>query len=107
MSQSQSPAPGSETSENSNLQTSFFTNHAHVLACIARDSQTTLRSVAMALQLTERAVQRIVADLEKDGILTKQKVGRCNDYRISKDRLLGHPLEKNHTIAEFLEFTDS
>jgi DNA-binding Lrp family transcriptional regulator len=61
----------------------------------------------MELQMTERAVQRIVSDLEKEGILAREKVGRCNQYLIAKSRLLGHPLENHHTIAEFLEFADS
>lgn len=89
------------------MQTPFFTNHAQVLTCLAREPQTTLRQVAIELELTERAVQRIVGDLESDGILTREKVGRCNAYQICEDRLLGHPPENRRTVAEFLEFADS
>ena len=41
----------------------FLTNHAHVLLCVARDPEARLRDVALAVGITERATQRIVADL--------------------------------------------
>jgi len=46
----------------------FLTNHAHVLLTIARDQQITLREVAVRVGITERATQKIVADLEWLGI---------------------------------------
>ena len=49
----------------------FLTNHAHVLLTIARDPQTTMRRVAAGVGITERATQKIVADLVAAGYLTK------------------------------------
>ena len=43
----------------------FLTNHAHVLLCIAREPEARMRDVAQLVGITERAVQRIVADLEE------------------------------------------
>jgi DNA-binding MarR family transcriptional regulator len=45
----------------------FLTNHAHVLLCIAKWPSVTMRDVAARVGITERAVQRIVADLEAAG----------------------------------------
>ena len=56
----------------------FLTNHAHVLLTIARDPQTTLRQVSALVGITERAVQKIVADLEATGYLTRTRHGRRN-----------------------------
>ena len=58
----------------------FLTNHAHVLFCIAEDPEMRLRDVAARVGITERAVQRIVTDLEGEGYLTVSKEGRRNRY---------------------------
>jgi DNA-binding MarR family transcriptional regulator len=44
-------------------QWTFLTNHAHVLLCIASDPEMRLRDVAARVGITERAAQRIVADM--------------------------------------------
>jgi DNA-binding MarR family transcriptional regulator len=54
----------------------FVTNHTQVLLCIARDPETRLRDIAESVGITERAVQRIVADLVEGGFLTRERVGR-------------------------------
>ena len=46
----------------------FLSNHGHVLLCIAQEPEIRLRDVAERVGITERAVQRIVADLEDAGI---------------------------------------
>lgn len=80
----------------------FLTNHAHVLLCIARDSQIRLRDVAAQVGITERAAQSIVAHLEESGYLERTRVGRRNAYRLHGDVPLRHPLEDDHTIGELL-----
>jgi DNA-binding MarR family transcriptional regulator len=45
----------------------FLSNHAHVRRCIAREHEVRLREVAHRVGITERTVQRIVADLEAGG----------------------------------------
>lgn len=45
----------------------FVTNHTQVLLCIARDEDVRLRDVAQSVGITERAAQRIVADLVAAG----------------------------------------
>ena len=80
----------------------FLTNHAHTLLCIARDPGIRLRDVAERVGVTERAAQRIVADLVEAGYLDRLREGRRNYYRIRADRPLRHPVEHGHRIGEIL-----
>ena len=80
----------------------FLTNHAHVLICIAREPQIRLRDLAEQVGITERAVQRIVADLEEGGYLTHEREGRRNVYRVRGALPLRHPVEKHRKVAELL-----
>ena len=81
----------------------FFTNHAHVLVCLARDSRLTLREVATQVGITERATQRIVADLEAAGFLERRREGRRNAYDINGRAPLRHDVEKHCTVGEILD----
>ncbi|MEZ4553441.1 MAG: winged helix-turn-helix transcriptional regulator [Dehalococcoidia bacterium] len=83
-------------------QWTFLTNHAHVLLCIARDPSVRLRDVADAVGITERATQRIVQELEAEGYLEHERVGRRNYYRLHRQLPLRHPLEREHRVAELL-----
>jgi predicted DNA-binding transcriptional regulator len=69
----------------------FLTNHAHVLFCLSRDPEVRMRDVAVAVGVTERAVQRIVAELEDAGYLRREKTGRRNHYKLQTERPLRHP----------------
>jgi predicted transcriptional regulator len=80
----------------------FLTNHAHVLHCISKNPEIRLRDVAEKVGITERAVQRIVAELEHDGYLEHERVGRRNQYQIHTDRPLRHPLEKHLEVGAIL-----
>lgn len=80
----------------------FFTNHAHVLVCIARDPGSRLRDVAERVGVTERAAQRIVTDLVAGGYLERSREGRRNHYRVRADLPLRHPVEGEHQIGEIL-----
>ncbi len=51
----------------------FLTNHAHVLIVLYGEPDLSLREVAMRVGITERAVQRIVQDLEDGGYLSHEK----------------------------------
>ncbi|MEU8238982.1 helix-turn-helix domain-containing protein [Actinoplanes missouriensis] len=80
----------------------FFTNHAHVLLCVARDPDVRHRDLALQVGITERAVQRIVADLIAAGYLSRTRDGRRNRYVLQPDLPLRHPLEREHRIGEIL-----
>ncbi|MFO0866764.1 MAG: winged helix-turn-helix domain-containing protein [Gemmataceae bacterium] len=93
-------------SESSVGRWTFLTNHSHVLIVLARNPTMVLREVASQVGITERAVQRIIADLEGEGILSREKVGRQNHYAISASRPLRHPVESHRTIGDLLEAID-
>jgi predicted ArsR family transcriptional regulator len=80
----------------------FLTNHAHVLFCIAEDPEVRLRDVAARVGITERAVQRIVTDLETEGYLTVSKEGRRNRYQVNYDRPLRHPIERHRNVEALI-----
>jgi DNA-binding MarR family transcriptional regulator len=80
----------------------FLTNHAHVLFCIAEDPEVRLRDVAARVGITERAVQRIVTDLEGEGYLTVSKEGRRNRYQVNYDRPLRHPIERHRNVQALI-----
>jgi DNA-binding Lrp family transcriptional regulator len=80
----------------------FFTNHAHVLVCLARDPEARLRDVAADVGITERAAQRIVADLVEAGYLERTKEGRRNRYSLHTELPLRHPLERDHAVGDVL-----
>ncbi|MER8184942.1 helix-turn-helix domain-containing protein [Kitasatospora sp. NPDC094015] len=81
----------------------FVTNHARVLAAIARDPGVRLRDVAQEAQLTERAVQAIVTDLEQAGYLARTRTGRRNHYEIATGTWLRHPAEAGLSVSALLD----
>lgn len=89
------PAPSS-------LGWTFLTNHSHVLICLFRDPLARVRDIAVQVGITERAVQRIVADLEEAGVITRQRAGRRNQYEIHSESRLRHPVEAQCTIGDLI-----
>lgn len=84
----------------------FFTNHAHVMFCISRDPDVRLREVADQVGITERATQRIVAELEEAGFLSHERNGRRNHYKIIEDALLRHPIEDHIEVRDLLQLLE-
>lgn len=80
----------------------FITSHARVLAAIADNPNIRIREIAAHCRLTERAVARIISDLEKDGYLSHTREGRTNTYRIDPDKVLRHPAEAGLSVASLL-----
>ena len=80
----------------------FFSNHAHVLFCLAADPSMLLRDVAAKVGITEREVQRIVAYLETAGVLTRVREGRRNRYKVNPRVSLRHPVEAHRNIGDLL-----
>jgi len=80
----------------------FLSNHGHVLICLARDPDARLRDVALAVGITERAVQKIVSDLEEGGVVVRVRGGRRNHYRLFLEQPLRHPIEAHRTVGALL-----
>jgi predicted transcriptional regulator len=88
-------------------QWTFLTNHAHVLLCVSADSHMRLRDVATRVGITERAAQRIIADLVADGYISRTRVGRRNHYELHRELGFRHPLERRSDIGSLLELLTS
>lgn len=84
----------------------LFSNHGHVLVCLARNSEARLRDVAMDVGITERAVQKIVRDLQDGGMVSVTKNGRRNSYRIHRKKTLRHELESACTLKDLIKFVN-
>lgn len=80
----------------------FLTNHAHVILCLARSPSMLMRNIAAEVGITERAVQRIIAELRDEGYLTMEREGRRNTYRINVERPLKHPIEAHRRLADLI-----
>jgi DNA-binding transcriptional ArsR family regulator len=80
----------------------FLTNHAHVLICVAANPAARVRDVAELVGITERAVQRILGDLEDEGYLEREREGRRNHYRVQGGLPLRHPLEDHRTADDLV-----
>jgi hypothetical protein len=85
----------------------FLSNHTHVLVCLVRNPDQVLREVAQQVGITERAVQRIVAELEAGGVVRRERHGRRNRYYLNLDAPLRHPLEQHCTVGELLRSVTS
>lgn len=81
----------------------FLTNHAHIMVCIAKEPDLRLRDIAERVGITERAAQDIVGQLEAEGYLVRERVGRRNRYALTVDKPLRHPLERHHRLSELLD----
>lgn len=100
-----SPSPPEQSGGSKKTQSrwTFLTNHSHVLILLNRNPSMVLREVASEIGITERAVQRIIADLEQGGFIKREKVGRQNHYRILSEEHLRHPVEQHCTIGDVLK----
>ena len=95
------------SSENANRTWRFLSNHTQVLLCLHRDPNVRLRDIAQSVGITERAAQRIVADLIESGYVESERNGRRNHYRINTDIAMRHPAQRGHEIGELLELLES
>jgi DNA-binding MarR family transcriptional regulator len=81
----------------------FVTNHTQVLLCIAQDEDVRTRDIAQMVGITERAAQRIVADLVEAGFITVERVGRRNRYTIDREAAMRHDAQAGYSIGELLD----
>jgi len=80
----------------------LLSNHGHVLLCIARNPDSRLKDIAELVGITERATHQIVNDLEEAGFITRERIGRRNQYKVHPNRPMRHPVEKHHQVGELL-----
>jgi DNA-binding IclR family transcriptional regulator len=81
----------------------FLSNHAQVLLCIANDPGIRLREIGDQVGITERAVHRIVRELDDAGYLVRKRDGRRNRYTISQNLPLPDRVARNQKIGDLLK----
>jgi DNA-binding IclR family transcriptional regulator len=95
------------SSENDNRTWRFLSNHTQVLLCVHRDPNARFRDIAQSVGITERAAQRIVADLIESGYVESERNGRRNHYTITTHISMRHPAQRGHEIGDLLEPLES
>lgn len=81
----------------------FLSNHTHILVCLSRDPEIRLRDIAELVGITERAVSKLLSELEEAGAITRTKEGRRNVYTVHRDQHFRHPLEANASVGDLLD----
>jgi DNA-binding transcriptional regulator PaaX len=81
----------------------FLTNHALVLGYLAKHPRITALELSISIGITERAVRKIIADLEGEGYIAKTKEGRRVKYSINQKLPLRHQTQKDKAIEKLLE----
>ena len=77
----------------------LLTNHGNTLLLITRDPRIRIRDLANLLGITERASQRIVADLISTGYLDREREGRRNVYHVRSHLPLRLPFQRDLDVA--------
>ena len=80
----------------------FLTNHGLVLVYITQHPNSTLREIAGAVGITERATSSIVRDLEEARIVYRRKEGRQNHYRVDLQAVMGHETRTPFTVEQLV-----
>ena len=81
----------------------LFTNHGHLLLFLAQNPFGRIRDIASEVGITERAVQRIIVELEADGYLEHIRDGRRNVYKVLSRKPLRHGIEKHRQLHDLIK----
>lgn len=84
----------------------FITNHGAVLALVGRGGRITGREIAAQIGITERAVRRIISDLEAEGYVQKKREGRVNSYAVNRGLPLRRGEHRDIAVGELLRVLD-
>jgi len=80
----------------------LLTNHANVLLCITEEPDIRLRDLAVRVGISERAVKRIVADLENGGFISRERQGRRNHYLVHGEASIAGPMTRGLQLSALL-----
>ena len=81
----------------------FLTNHAQVLLCVAEKPDIRLRDIAEHVGITERATQRILAELIEAGYVKAERIGRRNRYTVDRRHAMRHSAQFGLQVGALLE----
>lgn len=80
----------------------FLTNHALVLVYLAKHPRITARELSLSIGITERAVRKIIADLERERYISKEKEGRRVNYSVDPKLPLRHQTQQDRSVEGLL-----
>jgi len=80
----------------------FLSNHGMVLLSLAQDPRVRMRDIADGIGITERAAQRIVADLVEAGYVSRERDGRRNVYTVRDDLSIALPARRDMELGALL-----
>ncbi len=81
----------------------FLNNNYHVFLFLSQNPSKRVRDIAVEVGITERAVQRIIVELEVDGYLKHSREGRRNIYKVISRKSLRHSVEKHRQVDDLIE----
>ena len=84
-------------------QWTFLSNHGRVFVYIAKQPKSTTEVISREVGLTQRGVQKIIAELEVAGYIARRKEGRCNLYIVHPELPMRHHLEHEHAVGDILQ----
>lgn len=71
----------------------FLTTHALILIHVTQHPRSTVREIALAVGLTERAAHSALQDLREAGIIDRLREGRRNSHTVNFDHLASYRRE--------------
>ena len=71
----------------------FLTNHALILIHVTQHPRSTVREIAQAVGLTERATYSTLQDLRDSGIVERQREGNRNSHSLNFEELAAYRRE--------------
>jgi len=71
----------------------FLTTHALILIHVTQHPRSTVREIALAVGVTERASHAALADLRDAGIIDRQREGRRNNHTVNFEQLAAYRRE--------------
>jgi len=83
-------------------QWTFLTNHALVLSFLAREPLITAHELSSQIGVTERAVRKIIADLDEQKYIAKRREGRRVRYKINSHMPLRHKTQHAISVGELM-----
>ena len=80
----------------------LISSHGLVLFHLATNPDATIRNTAEATGLTERRVADIIHELAQANLLSIQRRGRRNSYRINEEATFRHPTLRHLPVGPLL-----
>ena len=89
---------GARATSEAGLDVRFLTSAARVLATVAEQPAVTMREIAHRCGQTERAIWQQLRQLERAGLLKRQREGRRNRYEVDQSAVARQLLNESSAL---------